>query len=546
MTSFNIPTKTELAKTFSPFLSGDKDTRLALPLGPESKRHKFERKYGMLYTGASVVAGGGVLYALHKGGGLFSITDFLKKSYLKLQVKAFKKLNEYKFFQRIRHATNIGISYIGQKTLEFANFVGNMNPFKDIAFDRFCQKIKIKPMFDKLTSFFTKSAKKLTMSKYTRAEKDLLLFQKCLREIAEQVKNTELWGVSTGRIQGSKLADDLIVLSQQISDELQKITGQNFTNRFDKTVSMLNSNSERKFLASFRRNSGVSLFRQIVDKIKECGDFLPKKIMEPDKKVLYQDLMASKKLISNSILDLYQTLSKSVDDVFYGVPFSNQKLSKSYLKIRDLLDEFKSPLLYDTKRAETRAQLISALEEAFVEFSPLPNAQAKQNVLRNLIDTVKTDRRGLVEESVHLCKVLKESNPALYERLLKARNEFQKSFNDAVNFETQKTYGKMLDFSLHSLPTDMVTISLGIGGAGYALHQHKKSKKERMKNNLEKGIPVLGGIAVSFLSNMRMVASGVGALFLGVISGIALNRIAKTANDFYWKHEREKNKKNIA
>ena len=216
MTIFSIPTRTELAKTFSPFLSGDKDVRLALPLGPESKRHKFERKYGMLYTGASVVAGGGVLYALHKGGGLFSVTDFLKKSYLKLQVKAFKKLNEYRIFNRIRHATNIGISYLGQKTLEVGNFIGNMNPFKDIAFDRFCQKIKIKSMFDKLTALFTKSAKKLTASKYERAGEDLLAFQNCLKEVAEKVKGTSLWSSLTGNIQGSKLADALTALSQQL------------------------------------------------------------------------------------------------------------------------------------------------------------------------------------------------------------------------------------------------------------------------------------------------------------------------------------------
>ncbi|MCQ2957538.1 MAG: hypothetical protein MJ180_01395 [Candidatus Gastranaerophilales bacterium] len=536
MTNLNSPTRLELANTFSSFLPMERVNRTFLPQNRESKRHKFERKYGMLYTGVSVAAGGGILYALHRGGQLFNFTNFLKKHFTKYQAKTFNKLGEYPFFQKIRYATGSGISYVSQKMLEFGNIVGNMNPFKDIAFNRFTGKIGLNPFLDRVTAFFTKSAKKLTLSKYERAGEDLLKFRNCLGEVI--TKLNAKGGANKA------LAEKLAGYSHDLEEEMQKIVGQNFTQRFDNTVSMLNNHTEEQFLEVFKRSKDKSFFGTLFEKVKECGDFLPAKVMEKYKNLLFKDLNGSKMKISNSILDLCQTLSKSIDDIFYSAPFKNEKISQSYLKIRDLLTQFKDPSILKGKRAIIRANLIKELEKASIEFSAMQNGNTKTTALNHLIKIISEDKKGMVEEAVSLCKALKKTDPELYKELIKTRNQFQHSFNEAINFETDKTYRKLLDFSLHSLPTDFLTIFAGIGGVGYVLANRRKSRREKMRTNIEKGIPVLGGIAVSFLSNMRMVASGTGAIFLGLVSGIALNRIGRTINHYYMKKEFEEKMKN--
>ena len=60
--------------------------------------------------------------------------------------------------------------------------------------------------------------------------------------------------------------------------------------------------------------------------------------------------------------------------------------------------------------------------------------------------------------------------------------------------------------------------------------------EQKISLNLKNGIPILGGLIVSFLSNMRLIASGPGAIALGVISGFILNRLGNVANNKYVKY----------
>ena len=162
--------------------------------------------------------------------------------------------------------------------------------------------------------------------------------------------------------------------------------------------------------------------------------------------------------------------------------------------------------------------------------------KAKQ--IEELLQLVLSDKRGAIEEAVSLCKVLKGRNQNLYNELISARNKFQKSFNNAIDFETDKSYRKMLDFSLHSLTTDLFTQGIGIGTIGYILANRKKTAKEKIPSILKEGIPIVGGLAVAFLCNLRQVASGPGALFLAALSGLALNRIGTVISKKYVENER--------
>ncbi len=535
------PTLDDLANTFAPFLDRERVNQTALPRKPETRRDKFERKYGMVYTAGAVLAGIGIFCALRKGGKIF---DFKKFAQQHLQIysartrEAFKRFNEYPFLQKARLRTASGISKVGQWLLNTGNFIGNLNPFKDIAFDKITKVLMIKPIFDKIQKIFTKSAKRLSFSKYTTAAKDLKSFTDTLQEAIGTIKKSPSLKFGGKTIDTNALAETLSNNSKEMLSQMRGISDKTFSGRFDRTVELLNQNSEKEFLkamAGFKNYEGQSFFGKIYSKVKETGDFIPAKIMEPHRKDLYEKLLSSKQKLSNNILDLYQNLSKSVDNIFDSNCINDDGLRQSYLKLRDLLVKFREPAKYGVKRGEVRTALTNTLNNAVYQFERKGGSTEKAHALKSLVNLISSDKKGLVEETVSALKVLKETSPELYNKLIQQRNTFQKSLNEAISFETEKTYRKLLDFSLHSLPTDFLTMGIGAGGVAFVLANRKKSRREKISVNLEKGIPVLGAIVVSFLSNIRQVASGTGSIFLGIISGIILNRIGRTINHIYLK-----------
>ena len=109
-----------------------------------------------------------------------------------------------------------------------------------------------------------------------------------------------------------------------------------------------------------------------------------------------------------------------------------------------------------------------------------------------------------------------------------------------MNFETDKSYRKLLDFSLHSLTTDLFTQMAGLGTIAYILTNRKKTKEEKISANLKTGIPFAGGLLVAFLCNIRQVASGPGALFFAGIAGFILNRIGSVVSKIYLEKSQSK------
>ncbi len=524
MEIYNRPTQAELLKTFAQFTDESRISRPCLPNKEEAK-DKFEKKYGMLYTGAALVAGAGILLALHRGGKLFNFTEFVKKHFTRFNAKVLEKVRNEKtlgFWEKIKWKTLTGISKL--------QGLGNINPVKDIAADRALNKVGLKPMFDKITEIFTKFGKNLASSKYKAPQKDLLKLQQYFAEAAAQIENLPAGAIKNGN--AKVLAEKLRNLSTLSSQEFNNIVS-NFGLRFDETVKVLNANSEKEFLKTLTNTEGKTIWQKIFGKVKEFGDFIPAKNMEPYKRQIFAPLTSSKIKISNSVLDLHRTVSSSLDNIFYDGALKDEALRKSYLTLRDLLSKFKDPKKYNLRRADIRASLLQELQATADKFKKLAPNNGKAELVEGLMHMVQNDKKGAVEEAVSLCKVLKEHNPFLYRQIVGQRNRFQNSFNSAINFETDKSYRKLLDFSLHSLPTDLFTQVLGLGTIAYILSGRKKSKEEKISSSLKTGIPVAGGLLVAFLCNLRQVASGPGALFLAFVSGLVLNRLGKITSDVY-------------
>lgn len=553
MLNLNRPNTTELAKTYASFITEERINQTALPekvatekkIERKKKRDKFEKKYGLAYTGASIAAGAGIIYALKNGGSINKFTTIAKQHltrYSAKKMEALKNFSDVPLLQKIRIKTGLAFSYVAQKILEFGNFVGNFNPLKDIAFDKFTEKIKVKPLLDKITKSFTKSAGKLSFSKYQKASKQLTEFQNVLQEVAEELRAKAGFASSLDAQKASRLADKLDNLSANMTQEMSNIAGANFVQRFKDTVKTLNSLSQKEFLNELKNANGDTVLQKLSSMTKSFKEFVPAVVMKKHHDELFAYLHKSKQALSNNVLDLYANASKTLDDVFYNNTLKSDTLRGHYVKLRNLLSQLKEPSLYEVKRAQIRAEIIKELNSSIVSFEANSKNAGKVGILKDLIKKIETDSKGLVEEAVSSCKELKTTNPELYRRLLISRNKFQKSLSNAVGFETEKSYRKLLDFSLHSVPTDLLTITAGMGTLGAIAINDKKSRQEKISLNLKNGIPIIGGLLVSFLSNIRLIASGPGAIALGVISGLILNRLGSIANNKYVKYLKSQKK----
>ena len=77
----------------------------------------------------------------------------------------------------------------------------------------------------------------------------------------------------------------------------------------------------------------------------------------------------------------------------------------------------------------------------------------------------------------------------------------------------------------------------------YILLNRKKTKEQKISENLKVGIPVFGGLFVGFLCNLRQIASGPGSLLFATMSGFILNRLGTLVSKNYLeKHNGEETK----
>ncbi len=518
------PTDEVLLKTFNKFTNKPIGYNI---LGYQSVEHKedvFERKYGSIITTASIAGAIGLAYIIHRGGKLFDFTKFVKTYVNKITANTLEKLKnsqttDFDWLQRLKFNTAINTVNILKKL----EGIGNFNPIKDYAADVVLDKIKLKPLFDWISDKFTYYGKNLAFSKYIKPQKD---FEKLAQSLNRAVKIYNKTG-------NPELAQELTSSINSMQLGLNKIIN-GFDKRFDKTVDILKQNSSREFWKGVSELKGKTLKEKIFGKLSDFCEFIPTKKMEPYKKQMFQNLLKTKTNISNNLHDLSKELNNDLDDIFYSDVLQNKNLRQCYIRIKDFLNQLTKQNKGDNNARNTiKQKLLTEIENLSQELSKLQNKNNCVEKAKNMINILQNDRKGLVEEAIIKCEQVKEIAPELYMKLVAQRNKFQKSLNNAVNFETDKSYRKLLDFSLHSLATDLFTQFTGFGTMLYILLNRKKTKEQKISENLKVGIPVFGGLFVGFLCNLRQIASGPGSLLFATMSGFILNRLGTIVSKNY-------------
>ena len=103
MLNLNRPNTSALAKTYASFIREERINQTALPekierenkIQEQKKRDKFEKKYGLIYTGASLATGAGIIYALKNGGNITKFTKTAKQYITRYSAKKMEALKKF-------------------------------------------------------------------------------------------------------------------------------------------------------------------------------------------------------------------------------------------------------------------------------------------------------------------------------------------------------------------------------------------------------------------------------------------------------------------
>ena len=142
-----------------------------------------------------------------------------------------------------------------------------------------------------------------------------------------------------------------------------------------------------------------------------------------------------------------------------------------------------------------------------------------------LSSTVNPLKEKINKEIDDILKIFKKSDidEKGYKKVEKLLKRTNKSFNSAVNLETNKFFDKMRDLKIGSAPTDITGLvsSLAMIGLGVST---VKDKDEKISVMLRGGIPILGSVATVLFCGLALISGGQ-ALALGTLSGLILNQV---------------------
>lgn len=187
-----------------------------------------------------------------------------------------------------------------------------------------------------------------------------------------------------------------------------------------------------------------------------------------------------------------------------------------------------------------KGQIKSELKQGYMVF----DRANKKYGIEKIRTAIKSDQDHLINDLDQICTDMKSIlNKNDWDKLVKKKNKFIFKFNQAIFGEKDLLYDKLIELKLGSATTDVIGLIVPILMMVIDINLAKDDKEKRRKV-LENGIPIIGGIGVTFWSAARM-DSNIKSLALGLSSGWILNFIAREANTIVDKVEEKVKFNNI-
>lgn len=405
----------------------------------------------------------------------------------------------------------------------------NISAVKDSLMLHMLKKLHIDSAIDKINNVFKKITLKTKNNSYKTAEYSVIDFCNYLKDIAKQKNSPEL-------AQKAK---------QIMSEYMRHFSSEQHIKRSENAWQKMSGLHDEVFNALFKKEGGF--FRNL----KQMRSYVTTDLIAKDRKVVFDNVNASKAKISNSLSDVNTNIKQALNNLKISVNPNNKKAVNIVKEISSILESHRA--LSGTGEKEGRKILFGKIQLLLDELATVAGGDIKSKEALKLANerierlraalSENSYSKGYAQEAVTTVKHLFEQeggrNSEAYKKAVKYLEKMNTDLNTAIRHENN-AYEKLAELRVGSAPADILGI-LGPTVLGTALVVNSKDTDERISKTLTQGIPILGGVATTYYGTTRGF-TGAKNLILGLVTGWVLNVIGSKTDELVKKYRVEQNK----
>ncbi len=404
----------------------------------------------------------------------------------------------------------------------------NISAVKDSAMLKVLKKLKLEPVVNSIDKFFkNKLILKTKNVAYNEAEYATIEFCSYLEQLAKQ-----------------KNAPELAQKAKQImADYSAKFSAPKHIKRSQEAWESMTGLHDEVYNKLFKQKGGF--FKNL----KQLRSYVTTDIIAPRRGVIDKEIRQAKAGISNNMTDVNEAIKDAFNDLKISINPKNNNAVDIVKKINKLLEEGKS--LKGAKEAQSRTILFAQIKSSLDELSKIVKNDIKnpedlklaQQRITKFYDIIKPDfyKKGLAQEAITDVKKMFEQG--VNSKEYKLAHKYMKNMNTKLNnaiYQEMNVYEKMAELAVGSAPSDIVGI-LAPTALGVGMVVNADTKDERISKTLTQGVPILGGVGVTYYGTVRGY-TGAKNLLLGLGSGWILNIIGTKVDEYVKKYRGEQKK----
>ena len=404
----------------------------------------------------------------------------------------------------------------------------NISAVKDSAMLKLMKTLHLEKAVNSINKFFkNKLILKTKNVAYNEAEYATIEFCNYLENLAKIKNNPEL----------ARKA------KQIMADYSAKFSTPNHVKRSEEAWQSMQGLHTDVYNRLFKQKGGF--FKNL----KQLRSYVTTDIIAPRRGVIDRDIKNAKANISNNMTDVNDAIKEAFNNLKISINPRNDKAVDIVKKINKLLEESKN--LKGKSEANSRAALFSSIKEYLDELSHIARKDIKnpedyklaQHRISKFYEIIKPDfyKKGLAQEAITDVKQMFEQGAQSKE--YKLAHKYMKNMNAKLNnaiYQEMNVYEKMAELAVGSAPSDIVGI-LAPTALGVGMVVNADNKDERISKTLTQGVPILGGVGVTYYGTVRGY-TGAKNLLLGLGSGWLLSIIGTQADSFVKKYRNEQHK----
>ncbi len=407
--------------------------------------------------------------------------------------------------------------------------VNNINSLKDILFMKLMYKTKTTENIHKaITNYFEKVSRKTVINSYKKTDK----YFKEMNESLDKLDNFILKDSPDEKIiyKNKEYTKRELVNLARTNRDIASMFAQSFMSKSALDIRYDHINKATKDLPLMFWDASFKDFWTKNNKFKRkemWQTFIAEAQLKGDKKNLTAIFDEAREVLSYTSSDKTKRMQNYIRRIDNIIPPNDREGINIIEKLEWLIknpDEF-------AQKSEIFVKELQKLKNHRIPISDINIAKTNEEFIKNNVETLITLANETATGEI-------QDMLAIYYRIapyeldksgaLLAVKKAVHSFKKSVNLESEEFFDKVRDLRLGSAPTDVLTILLSFIALSFGLG-YAQDKDKRISVMLKSGIPIVGAIATTTFTAMRLVSGGK-SLALGFLSGIVLNQIGKIAD----------------